>query len=119
MTAHLGSTLSMSYSNTRLPLWEIGKIIGQTWRDLPEEERQEYNDEYEIEKQEYDRNMALYKSTPAYQAYIQAKSRGAAVIEDPEPKGIRATDRRIDIQPAEDEEDPDDGLSIKHIAHAR
>ena len=50
---------------------------------------------------------------------IQAKSRGAAVIEDPEPKGIRATDRRIDIQPAEDEEDPDDGLSIKHIAHAR
>ena len=51
--------------------------------------------------------------------YIQAKSRGAAVIEDPEPKGIRATDRRIDIQPAEDEEDPDDGLSIKHIAHAR
>ena len=31
--------------------------------------------------------MALYKSTPAYQAYIQAKSRGAAVIEDPEPKG--------------------------------
>ena len=27
--------------------------------------------------------------------------------------------RRIDIQPAEDEEDPDDGLSVKHIAHAR
>ena len=24
-----------------------------------------------------------------------------------------------DIQPAEDEEDPDDGLSIKHVAHAR
>ena len=63
--------------------------------------------------------MALYKSSPAYQSYMQAKSRGNPVIEDPEPKGIRATERRIDIQPAEDEEDPDDGLSIKHVAHAR
>jgi len=110
---------SVKSANPRLPLWEIGKIIGQTWRDMPEEERQEYNEEYENEKQEYDRNMALYKSSPAYQAYMQAKSRGTPVIEDPEPKGIRATERRIDIQPAEDEEDPDDGLSIKHVAHAR
>merc|ERR1712179_578806 len=28
-------------------------------------------------------------------------------------------ERRIDIQPAEDEEDPDDGLSVKHVAHGR
>ena len=28
-------------------------------------------------------------------------------------------DRRIEIQPAEDEEDIDDGMSIKHVAHAR
>jgi len=106
-------------ANPRAPLWEIGKIIGQTWQDMAEEERQEYNDEYEKEKTDYDREMALYKSSPAYQSYMQAKSRGNPVIEDPEPKGIRATERRIDIQPAEDEEDPDDGLSIKHVAHAR
>ena len=54
-----------------------------------------------------------------FQAYIQAKSRGAPVIEDPEPRGVRMAERRIDIQPAEDEEDPDDGLSIKHISHSR
>merc|ERR1719483_938757 len=86
---------------------------------MAEEERQEYNEEYENEKQEYDKNMAMYKSSPAYQAYVQAKSRGNPVIEDPEPKGIRTAERRIDIQPAEDEEDPDDGLSVKHVAHAR
>ena len=37
---------------------------------------------------------------------MQARSKGAPVVEDPEPKGLRAPERRIDIQPAEDEEDP-------------
>ena len=110
---------SVKASNPKLALWEISRIIGQMWRDMPDDEKQEYNEEYETEKQEYDRNMAVYKTSPAYQAYMQAKSRGQPVIEDPEPRGIRATERRIDIQPAEDEEDPDDGLSIKHVAHAR
>ena len=34
-------------------------------------------------------------------------------------RGGKNAERRIDIQPAEDEEDPDDGLSVKHVAHAR
>ena len=70
-------------------------------------------------QQEYDRAFAVYKNSPAYAAYIQAKSRGSAVIEDPDPKGVKSAERRIDIQPAEDEEDPDDGLSVKHVAHSR
>jgi len=113
--------------NPELKLWEIGRIIGQMWRDLPEQEKSEFTDEYEGEKVEYERNLKIYHNSPAYQQYMTAKARGQAVVEEPQDpvpqpnqsRGGKNAERRIDIQPAEDEEDPDDGLSVKHVAHAR
>merc|ERR1719154_984144 len=113
--------------NPELKLWEIGKIIGQMWRDLAEGEKSEFTDEYESDKVEYEAKLKVYHNSPAYQAYVQAKARGAPVVEEPQEapanvgvgRGGKSAERRIDIQPAEDEEDPDDGLSVKHVAHAR
>lgn len=125
--------------NPDLKLWEIGKIIGQMWRDLSEAEKQEYTEEYEAEKTAYSEAMKVYHNSPAYQAWVAAKGKAdrekeaaAAAMEEDEPapkadrtpSSLRQTSQklempRISIQPAEDDDDPDDGFSVKHVAHAR
>uniref|UniRef100_A0A182TY81 HMG box domain-containing protein n=1 Tax=Anopheles melas TaxID=34690 RepID=A0A182TY81_9DIPT len=116
---------SIKASNSDLKLWEVGKIIGQQWRLLPESEKEEYIAEYELEKAEHEKNMKAYHNSPAYLAYLTARNKvkpgdgdGHEPSSRSSSKGGQA-DRRIDIQPAEDEDDPDDGYSFKHVAYAR
>ncbi|KAK9497877.1 hypothetical protein O3M35_003787 [Rhynocoris fuscipes] len=112
--------------NPELKLWEIGKIIGQMWRDLPEEDKTEYVEDYEAEKLEYEKSLKAYHNSPAYLAYMAAKARGKTATQSSDDReshdrsaGGGKQDRRIDIQPAEDDDDPDDGYSVKHVAYAR
>ncbi|RZC41294.1 SWI/SNF-related matrix-associated actin-dependent regulator of chromatin subfamily E member 1 [Asbolus verrucosus] len=111
--------------NPDLKLWEIGKIIGQMWRDLPEDEKTEYVEEYESEKLEYEKTLKTYHNSPAYLAFIAAKNRGKTGNDGDTHERTtssakqQAADRRIEIQAAEDEDDQDDGYSVKHVAYAR
>ncbi|CAD7667428.1 unnamed protein product [Nyctereutes procyonoides] len=85
-------------SNPDLKLWEIGKII------------------------EYNESMKAYHNSPAYLAYINAKSRAEAALEEESRQRQSRMEKGepyMSIQPAEDPDDYDDGFSMKHTATAR
>lgn len=69
--------------------------------------------------------MKAYHNSPAFLQYLAAKNKAKANSENDShdtpsrPTKASQQDRRIDIQPAEDEEDQDDGYSVKHVAYAR
>uniref|UniRef100_A0A0A1XHI2 SWI/SNF-related matrix-associated actin-dependent regulator of chromatin subfamily E member 1 n=1 Tax=Zeugodacus cucurbitae TaxID=28588 RepID=A0A0A1XHI2_ZEUCU len=106
-----------------LKLWELGKKIGAMWKQLTESEKQEFIDEYEADKAEYEKALKTYHNSPAYLTFLAAKSKvktDSDVHETPSrSSGKSQQERRIDIQPAEDEDDPDEGYSFKHVAYAR
>ncbi|XP_059611111.1 uncharacterized protein LOC132258030 isoform X2 [Phlebotomus argentipes] len=117
---------SVKAANPELKLWEIGKIIGQMWRDASDAEKQEFIDEYEAEKATYIESLKSYHSTPEYLTWHRYHSNKLKAGADADPHETprsssksQQQERRIDIQPAEDEEDQDDGYSFKHVAYAR
>uniref|UniRef100_S4R8I1 SWI/SNF related BAF chromatin remodeling complex subunit E1 n=1 Tax=Petromyzon marinus TaxID=7757 RepID=S4R8I1_PETMA len=108
-------------ANPDLKLWEIGKIIGSMWRDLSEEDKQEYLNDYEAEKIEYNDLMKAYHTSPTYLAYINAKTRAEAAQEEEsrQRQRMEKVDPYVSIQPADDPDDHDDGSSLKHLGASR
>ncbi len=55
---------------------QVGKIIGQKWRELSEEEKQPFNDEYEADKARYNEQLKAYRNSVAYRRWQEAKQQG-------------------------------------------
>ncbi|NXD17601.1 SMCE1 regulator, partial [Nothocercus nigrocapillus] len=71
---------------------------------------------------EYNESMKAYHNSPAYLAYINAKSRAEAALEEESRQRQSRMEKGepyMSIQPAEDPDDYDDGFSMKHTATAR
>ena len=58
------------------PRQQVGKIIGQKWRELAEEDKQPYLDAYESEKVVYLEQVKVYKNSTAYKRWLEAKQQG-------------------------------------------
>ncbi|XP_048105310.1 SWI/SNF-related matrix-associated actin-dependent regulator of chromatin subfamily E member 1-like isoform X3 [Alosa alosa] len=73
-------------------------------------------------KIEYNESMKAYHNSPAYLAYVNAKNRAEAALEEESRQRQSRLDKGepyLTIQPAEDPDDYDDGFSMKHSAAAR
>lgn len=106
-------------------LWDIGKIIGQMWRDLPDEERQVFFEEYELDKVQYNEAMKAYHNSQEYQAWIAAKGRAQQALQEQQARArgldlasFDMQDARFSLEPIIDD-DEEDQFSVKHVAASR
>uniref|UniRef100_A0A2K6G5F7 HMG box domain-containing protein n=1 Tax=Propithecus coquereli TaxID=379532 RepID=A0A2K6G5F7_PROCO len=92
-------------------------------QDLTDEEKQEYVNKNEANNIEYNESMEAYHNSPAYLAYINAKSRAEAALEEESRQRQSRMEKEepyVSIQPAADPDDYDHGFSfLFHTATAR
>jgi len=112
---------TIKQDNPDLKLGEIGKLIGQRWRTMPEDEKQKYIDQYEQEKNEYHRAISLYQQSPAYQAYLSAKEQQKQLEQKVKEKAaqINYQEQESHKMMYQEEDDGDDGYHEKHISSQR
>ncbi|KAF8357971.1 swsn-3 [Pristionchus pacificus] len=101
--------------NPDAQLWDISKIIGSMWKDVSEMEKHTYNQEYEIEKMEYEKAMKNFHNSNSYQQYQQQQKGGKA----PQKMSRGRMDvGGVVIQPIEDDADNNE-LSARRVSAIR
>lgn len=63
-----------------LPFHEITKILGQQWSNLPQEQKQQYLDEAERDKERYMGELEDYQQSERYKDFMERKRKEAAEL---------------------------------------
>ena len=63
-----------------LPFHEITKILGQQWSNLPQEQKQQYLDEAEKDKERYMGELEDYQQSERYKDFMERKRKEAAEL---------------------------------------
>ena len=66
--------------NPDLPFHEITKILGQQWSNLPQEQKQQYLDEAERDKERYMGELEDYQQSERYKDFMERKRKEAAEL---------------------------------------
>ena len=66
--------------NPDLPFHEITKILGQQWSNLPQEQKQQYLDEAEKDKERYMGELEDYQQSERYKDFMEKKRKEAVEL---------------------------------------
>ncbi|XP_066929120.1 high mobility group protein 20A-like [Clytia hemisphaerica] len=72
-----------------MPFHEITKALGQKWSSMTQEEKQDYLDQAEKEKERYVKELEGYQQTPAYKEFQELKKRKEAEYQHSEEQDPR------------------------------
>lgn len=99
--------------------WNVGRLMGQLWRELPEKEKLPYFDAYKAAKTDFDKKFKSFYTTTSKNCYAEDQElniKDSATNES----NIFSENEEPYIEPAEDEEDfTDESFTEKHKSHAR
>ncbi|RZF47761.1 hypothetical protein LSTR_LSTR006025 [Laodelphax striatellus] len=91
-------------ANPTLPFQEITKLLASEWSNLPQQEKQQYLNAAEQDRERYAQEMNAYKQTEAYKVYVAAARMQAN-------KKLKDEPQNEDIK-AENEKDQEVGFDI-------
>ncbi|KAJ8306953.1 hypothetical protein KUTeg_015037 [Tegillarca granosa] len=61
---------SVKSSNPNLSVGEMNRLIGQMWRGLPEDEKNQFLEDYSVEKEKYKVEYEKFRSSPEFQIWL-------------------------------------------------